>query len=63
MANGTVLAAGCNDNGQCEVDSWKDVVEVSSGVFHTVGLCRDGSVVATGQNDYGQCDVSSWHMY
>ena len=39
---------------------WRDLVAVSAGREHTVGLRSDGTVVATGDNGYGQCDVSGW---
>jgi len=59
-ADGSVVATGYNDYGQCDVSLWSDVVQVSAGYLHTVALKADGSVVATGDNRYGQCDVSSW---
>ena len=58
--DGTVVTTGSNDNGQCDVDSWTDIVAVAAGDFHTAGLRSDGTVVATGDNDYGQCDIDSW---
>lgn len=58
--DGTVRATGKNDNGQCEVDKWKDIVNVSAGRGHTLGLKSDGTVVATGNNDFGQCNVKKW---
>ena len=48
--------------GQCNVSYWKDIIAVSAGSSHTVGLKKDGTVVATGDNDYGQCDVSIWNL-
>ena len=59
-ADGTVAAAGNNEYGQCDVDTWHDIVAVSTGELHTVGLKRDGTVVAAGDNSKGQCDVSEW---
>ena len=59
-ADGTVVAVGDNDYGQCNVKDWKDIVAVAAGGFHTVGLKADGTVVAVGDNEYGQCDVSDW---
>ena len=59
-SDGTVVATGWNDDGQCDVDSWTDIVAVAAGSLHTVGLRSDGTVVATGSNYYGQCDVDSW---
>lgn len=58
--DGTVVTAGSNHDGQCDVDEWKDIVAISAGNYHTVGLRADGTVVATGLNDHGQCDVSQW---
>ena len=59
-SDGTVVATGDNEYGQCDVSDWKDIVAVSAGDYHTVGLKADGTVVATGDNEYGQCDVSDW---
>lgn len=58
--DGTVLATGNNDEGQCNVGNWTDIVSVSAGEAHTVGLRSDGTVVATGNNDNGQCNISDW---
>ena len=58
--DGTVLACGKNDDGQCNVSGWKDIVAIAAGNAHTVGLKSDGTVVACGQNASGQCDVSGW---
>lgn len=59
-SDGTVVAVGDNNNGQCNVDTWTDIVAVFSGDDHTVGLKSDGTVVAVGYDYYGQCDVDSW---
>ena len=58
--DGTVVAAGQNEFGQCDVSDWTGIAAVSAGGDHTVGLKKDGSVVAAGRNDYGQCEVSDW---
>lgn len=58
--DGTVVAVGKNDSGQCDVHNWKDIVSVAAGSRHSVGLCEDGTVVATGDNSEGQCDVENW---
>ena len=54
-ADGTVVAVGNNDHGQCNLSSWTSIVQVAASLYHTVGLKADGSVVATGGGD-----VSSW---
>ena len=59
-ADGTVVAVGWNDDGQCDVFEWTDIVAISAGWDHTVGLKSDGTVVAVGWNDDGQCDVFEW---
>lgn len=46
-ADGTVVVAGDNSFGQCEVSGWKDIVSIASNFYFTVGLQNDGSVVVT----------------
>jgi hypothetical protein len=59
-SDGTVVAVGRNSEGQCNVGSWTDIIQIAAGEYHTVGLKSDGTVVAVGLNDDGQCDVGSW---
>lgn len=59
-SDGTVVAAGEADYGQCDVADWTDIVAVSAGASFTLGLQSDGTVVATGRNNYGECDVEGW---
>ena len=59
-SDGTVVAVGWNEYGQCEVGGWTDIVAVAAGDFHTVGLRSDGTVVAVGWNDDGRCEVGGW---
>ncbi|MBR2477149.1 MAG: chromosome condensation regulator [Clostridia bacterium] len=58
--DGTVVAAGENTSGQCDVSGWTDIVSVSTDGSHTLGLKKNGTVVATGNNEDGQCDVADW---
>ena len=58
MPDGRVASDGENRFGECNIFSWKNIVAVSCGNWHTVGLCDDGTVVACGSNANGQCDVS-----
>ena len=58
--NGTVVAVGWKDDGQCDVSDWKDIVQVAAGAWHTVGVKNNGHVVAVGRDYEGQCDVSGW---
>ena len=58
--DGTVLATGSNNNGQCDVSDWTGIIAVAASDNHTVGLKPDGSVVAVGLNDNRQCFISKW---
>lgn len=59
-SDGTAIAVGWDEYGQCNVSNWRDVVAAAAGCAHTVGLRSDGKVVAVGDNAYGQCEVSDW---
>ncbi|WP_216656392.1 hypothetical protein [Nocardioides marmotae] len=59
-SSGRAMAVGNNDAGQCDVSTWREIVEVAAGANHTLGLRADGQVVATGDNEYGQSNVSNW---
>ena len=61
-ADGTVVAAGSNYYGKCNVSGWTDIVAISAGSYHTVGLRADGTVVAVGYNGGGQCNVFGWRL-
>ena len=61
-AEGTVVAVGSSELGQCAVSGWQDIVAVAAGGAHTVGLRADGSVVATGDDSYGQLQTAAWHL-
>jgi alpha-tubulin suppressor-like RCC1 family protein len=58
--DGTVVAAGYNNQGQCNVSGWRDIVAVATNYFCTIGLKADGTVVAAGDNEDGECNVSDW---
>lgn len=63
--DGTVLMAGKNDYGRCEVNDWRNIVSISAGTAHVVGLKADGTVVATmcrnrEDSECGQCNVGEW---
>lgn len=67
--DGSVVAAGDNTYGQCNVQDWEHIVAIAAGDWHTVGLREDGSVVATGLYEDGDyipgtssdpCAVDVW---
>jgi len=59
-SDGTCVAKGKKDQGQCDVYDWENIIAVSASHDHTVGLKADGTVVAVGNNNYGQCNVENW---
>lgn len=46
--DGTCVATGNNDCGQCDVGKWTDIVQVFAGREQTLGLKKDGTVVKCG---------------
>lgn len=58
--DGTVIAVGLNDFGNCNVSGWTDVVSISAGWTSTVGLRPDGTVISVGSNEYGMRDLDDW---
>lgn len=59
-SDGTVAAFGDNTFGQCDVQSWSNVVAIDASDYHTIGLTADGKVLAAGRNSEKQCDVGSY---
>lgn len=59
-SDGTVVAIGRNEFGECDIDDWQNIIDVNAGFDLTVGLKSDGTVVAAGYNEDGQRDVSEW---
>ena len=58
--DGTVVAVGSNDKGQCNVSGWRGIVAVAAGSSHTVGLKADGTVVSTeGDTVSGWRDIAA----
>ena len=60
IKDGKVMAVGNNEDGQCDVSGWSDIVTVSAGYEHTLGVKSDGTVVAAGENVFDQCEVAGW---
>ncbi|MGN0184334.1 MAG: hypothetical protein ACI4AL_04390, partial [Aristaeellaceae bacterium] len=58
--DGTVVAAGDNEYGQCNVSGWRNIAKIYWDIYSVYGLKTDGTVVAAGKNEYGQCNVSDW---
>ena len=59
--DGTVVAVGNNEFGQCETSGWTDIVAIAANGCRTVGLKCDGTVVAAGDFDSDDLDqISKW---
>lgn len=58
--DGTVVATGHDENGECEVDGWNGIVAVAAGHEISVGLRYDGTVVWTGNNKHYSKEVLDW---
>lgn len=43
-----------------DAQKWSDIIAVSQGTGHAVGLKKDGTVVAVGFNSDGQCNIEDW---
>ncbi|TLM75321.1 MAG: hypothetical protein FDZ70_06920 [Actinobacteria bacterium] len=59
-ADGTVLAVGSNECGECGVSEWTDITAVAAGYNHTVGLTANGTAVSIGDDSWGQSGVADW---
>jgi len=59
-ADGTALGVGVSEQGQRNIENWKNLSAISGSNMHTIGLFSDGTVTATGDNSMDQCNVSSW---
>jgi alpha-tubulin suppressor-like RCC1 family protein len=55
--NGSLVAWGRNDEGQCEVPDGNDFIAITAGAWHNLALKSDGSVIAWGWNEQGECNV------
>jgi T5SS/PEP-CTERM-associated repeat protein len=63
-SDGTLVAWGSNEGGQCNIPADLGLVKVVAGVntiaaghYHTVAVRSNGTVAAWGRNTFGQCDV------
>ena len=55
--DGSLIAWGDNDFGQCNVPAGNNYVAVGAGLYHGLALRSDGSLVGWGRNSEGQCNV------
>ena len=60
ILDGYVNVCGESTYGEQAANNWQDIVAVSAGDRHILGLRSDGTVVAAGANDERQMDVANW---
>lgn len=53
--DGSLIATGRNDYGQCDVYDLENIVAISAGMYHTIALGEDGVLYKIGSNAHGQC--------
>ena len=58
--DGTVVAAGSNVWGQCNVSQWTDIAAIAACENNTAAIRKDGTVIVIGDNEYGQCNTDGW---
>lgn len=61
-SDGHVKSAGNNNQGQCEVESWEDIISIDGYGECTIGLKKDGTVEVTGKLSQNQKEkISEWN--
>ncbi len=61
-SDGTCVACGNNEFGQCDVESWHDIVQISVNWRCTLGLKSNGTLVSCGTDwGYGALDVDRFY--
>lgn len=58
--DGTALATGKDDQGQCQVSRWQGLVAIAAGSNHTLGLKTNGKVLYAGNADGEKSAVENW---
>ena len=61
--DGTAIASGDVQYGQCDLESWTDLLAIAAGERHTLGVRKNGSVIAAGDDSAGQCQVTDWTLF
>lgn len=61
LNNNQVVGISNNPYGQEQVSDWQNIISVSVGDKHAIGLKNDGTVLSTGYSIDSRCDVSAWN--
>ena len=58
--NGNVYLSNQDKYKRVIPEKWADIIKLSIGCFHGLGLDKNGCVFSSGDNQYGQLNVSEW---
>lgn len=58
--NGNVYLSNQDKFKRVVPEKWLDMIKLSIGCFHGLGLDKNGRVFSSGDNQYGQLNVSEW---
>ncbi|MBN2880271.1 MAG: hypothetical protein JXN65_11655 [Clostridia bacterium] len=58
--DGTVVASGSNEYGQCDVEDWDDVIQIDCSPTYTAAVKSDGTMLFAGESAYMNSDVTKW---
>lgn len=59
-SNGKIMSAGSNNEQQCDIHLWQDVVSVAASWRGTIALMANGTCIVTGKNMIGSGEVFGW---
>ncbi|WP_162300636.1 RCC1 domain-containing protein [Anaerosacchariphilus polymeriproducens] len=70
-SNGTVVAAGSNDDKQCDVKKWRNILAIYAGGYTTIALKEDGTLIFSGDTtktitenpEPGQMNPKEWDLF
>ena len=54
-SNGTVIACGDNSEKRINIREWRNVIDLSMGTHHTVGLLSDKTIITCGEDGQQRC--------
>lgn len=62
-ADGTVAAAGSNNNGELDVETWKDIRCAVSGGSKTIGVTKDGTISLIGSINLFYDSIDGYNLF
>lgn len=62
-SDGTVVAAGRNEYGECDVSDWSNIICVYASEFSTYGIKEDGTIVVVGSDSKYLDEIITWKLF